>query len=167
MIATGNRNKLTAVLAKLPEDKIFDMTIEEHEGIRGLNANAYYWQLLRQYAAYNKRSDAYEHNDILAHYGVPLMVGNQFVFVIMRDTDDWMEWTKRHVRPTSETHEGDDGEVYRTFLVIKGSHEYTVKQFSRIIDGLIAEIQGSEAPIETMTPYELEQLRGYEANTRR
>ena len=36
-------------------------------------------------------------------------------------------------------------------------------EFSRLVDGLIQEIKGSGAEIETMTPQELERLKGYEA----
>ncbi len=46
---------------------------------------------------------------------------------------------------------------------MRGSRYYDTKQFSRLIDGLIQTIIGSDAPIETMTPAELASLKGYAA----
>ena len=56
-----------------------------------------------------------------------------------------------------------NGKTYRGYVVMKGSHEYDTKEFSRLVDGLIQTIIGSNAPIETMTPAELATLKGYES----
>lgn len=143
--------------------KIYELTIVPHGEKRGLTANAYYWQLVRKYAEYEKRSEQYIHNDVLWHYGITETIMGVTVHVVLPDTDDYMEWSDYHYFPTKQTFVGTDGVTYRTYIVKRDSHKYNTKEFSRLIDGLILMIKTSEAPIETMTPSQLAQLENYEA----
>ena len=162
MNITGLKGKIISELAdKLETGKVYEVEVKDPD--RSLTANAYYWQLLRQYAAYEKHSEPYMHNEILARFGKDMEYGGQILFVVIPDDDKWMENPKIHLRPTSEVREGRDGRLWRTFIQRAGSHTYSKKEFSRLIDGLIEDIKASEAPIQTLTPYELEKLRGYEA----
>lgn len=160
MKLTGTKEKLISDIAlKLESGTVYD--IEVKEATRTLNANRYYWELLHQYAIYGKVSDAYIHNGILARFGEDFTINGQVLYVVKLDDGKWRESMEVHLRPTSETKTGKDGKTYRTFIMRAGSHTYTKKQFSRLIDGLIEDIKGSEADIQTMTPRELETLRGY------
>lgn len=166
MKLSGTKNNLIAELATadLDPEKIYEMEIREPRTRRSLDANAYYWSLLHRYAEWAGRSDVYMHNDILAHYGQPEEMNGEPVFLVMADNDTYLELPYIHLKATSETRMGEkDFKLYRTYRVMRGSHEYDTKQFSRLVDGLIQEIKGSDAPIETMTPAELAVLKGYVA----
>lgn len=130
---------------------------------RSLDANGYYWLLLHRFAEWARVSDTWVHNDILARFGQPEQIEGRPVYLVMVDSPAYKELSYIHLKPTSELKEGNDGKLYRTFVVMRGSHEYDTAEFSRLVDGLIQDIQGSGAPIETMTPAELATLKGYVA----
>lgn len=162
MIITGLKGKIISELSeKLESGNVYRVEVSDPD--RTLDANAYYWALLRQYAAYEGHSDAYMHNELLARFGKDFTINGQILYVTIPDTDEWMENPKVHLRPTSDVREGRDGKLWRTFIMRAGSHTYSKKEFSRLIDGLIEDIKASEAPIETLTRYELEKLKGYKA----
>lgn len=46
--------------------------------------------------------------------------------------------------------------MYRTYMMLRGSHEYDTREMSQLIDGLISECR--EVGIETLTPGELERM---------
>lgn len=160
---TGTPIQLAAAIVRLrlePDTK-YKMTLTECK-TRSLTANAYYWTLVHEYAVWSGRSDIYVHNDILEHYGVPEEIDGEPAYMLLPDTDRYRELSYIHLRPTAETRPHKSGKMYRLYRVIRGSHEYDSRQFSRLVDGLIQEIRGSGADIETMTPAELSRLRGYE-----
>ena len=61
------------------------------------------------------------------------------------------------MKPTSEVKVGSDGSPYRTYILMRGSHQYNSKEMSVLIDGLVSECK--EHNIETLTPEELARLR--------
>ena len=148
--------------AGLDAEKIYICEIKENRRKRSLDANAYYWSLLHQYADWARHSDTYIHNDILSRFGQPQMENGKYLTLTMLETVRWQELPYIHLRPTSKVFMSDtDLRMYRTYIVMRGSHEYDTKEFSRLVDGLIEEIKGSDAPIQTMTPAELAVLKGY------
>ena len=150
-------------MMKLDPAKVYQLEVKEPKKRRSLDANAYYWALLHRYAEWAGRSDVYVHNDILAHYGQPEEMDGEPLYIVMPDNDKYMELSYIHLKATTQTKQGIDMKLYRTYRVMRGSHEYDTAQFSRLVDGLIQEIKGSDAPIETMTPAELAVLKGYVA----
>ena len=163
MRLSGTKEKLIADLVyQLESGKTYEIEVKEPS--RTLTANSYYWALVHQYAVYEKHSDAYIHNGILARFGEDFEIDGQVLYVVKPDDEKWRELMDYHLRPTSQTKTGLDGKTYRTFILRAGSHTYTKKQFSRLIDGLIEDIKGSDAPIQTMTPSQLERLSGYVSN---
>lgn len=150
-------------MADLDPETEYELEVRLPKKKRSLDANSYYWVLLHRYAEWAGRSDVYMHNEILAHYGQPEEIDGKPVYVVMIDTDAYKELEYIHLRATSDVRLGDDLRTYRTYRVMRGSKTYDTKEFSRLVDGLIQEIIGSEAPIETMTPAELAVLKGYAA----
>ena len=161
---TGTKRRLLSVIEddpRLDEEKEYVCEIKEKKKKRSLDANAYYWQLLGKYADWINESKIRLHNLMLEHYGQTMTADGATVYAVLPDSADYLDFTNFHVRPTSQVKEGKDGKLYRTFAVLYGSHLYDSKEMSILIDGLIKEIQGSDAPIETMTPDELQKLKGY------
>ena len=162
----GRRNAIIAAVAtdkRLTEDKEYICEVKEKKRKRSLDANAYYWQLLGKYADWGRESKVVMHNKMIMRYGQPFMVGDFPAPVKLPYGVDWLNFTDYHVRPTSEfISDGETGIVKeQVFILMRGSHTYDSTEMSILIDGLISEIIGSEAPIETMTPAELEKLKGY------
>jgi hypothetical protein len=62
-----------------------------------------------------------------------------------------------HVRPTDEVKQGKDGRMYRTYLLLKGSHELNTKDMSILLDGIISECH--ECGVETATPEEIIRMK--------
>ena len=79
------------------------------------------------------------------------------MYVVIPDTEEASreadEAEKYHIKPTSEVREGKDGLMYRTYIMLKGSHEYNTTEFSRLIEGIIDECK--QVGIETATPEEI------------
>ena len=131
---------------------------------RSLDANAYYWQLLGKLASVQKLSNSYCHNVMLRRYGVLEEMDGKPVYLVIPDTDEAEkkadESETYHIKPTANVREGNDGKMYRTYMLLKGSHEYSTAEMSRLISGLVDECK--QCGIETMTPDELARLmEGY------
>lgn len=179
---TLNKIKYTVgdVLGHLPEKKengdpiVYDVQITEHRDKRSLNANAYYWTLIGKYAEYSHISRSEMHNQILADYGQDFLVDGKPYMVGMRADINYKRLIDMHVRPSNLPNYTLEMQIgvnngrpvlkpveYAKFYVLRGSHTYNTREFSRLLDGLIQDIKGSSAPIETMTPAELARLEGY------
>ena len=152
------------IAAQLEPDREYDVEIKRHRKKRSLTANAYYWSLLTKLADALKESNPYVHNMMLRDYGQMERYDGKIVYVVLPDTADAEEKAARaetyHLKPTSQVKYGNDGQVYRTWMLLRGSSTYNTQEFSRLLDGLIEECKS--VGIETMTPAELARLDGYE-----
>lgn len=141
-------------------EKVYDIEAKEHKSGRSLDANSYYWKLVGEFAKWARKSNAYIHNDMLAHYGLPLEGAEVWLPDAPEAEFRAMEAQAYHLSPTDVCEE-IDGIMKRRWHLMKPSHEMTTDEFSRLIDGIIQTIQGCGAPVETMTPAELAAVRGY------
>lgn len=120
-----------------------DYTITRAKQKRSLDANAMYWSVLTQLAKAVGLSNPAMHNHLLRRYGQVERVSDKLVYVVLPDTEDGEEKALNaetfHLKPTSQVKYGNDGETYRTYLLLKGSHDYTKAEFSRLLDGLLDE----------------------------
>ena len=125
-----------------------------------LDANAYYWALLGKLAAVLKISNNYCHNFLLRRYGVFEEFDGKPVYIVIPDTEEAEkkadESETYHIKPTSNVREGNDGNMYRTYILLKGSHAYDTAEMSRLISGIRDECQQCGVPYET--PDEIAQL---------
>ena len=161
---TGTINQILMQLltAALDPTKVFKCEVREYRAKRSLNANGYYWQLVGQLSKWSGKSEIFIHNDMIEHYGQPELQDGEPIYMMLLDSINYKELPYVHLKWTNNVRYGD-GKAYRAYKVMKGSHEYDTAEFSRLVDGLIQTIIGSEAPIETMTPAELATLKGYTA----
>lgn len=142
------------------KDKDIDIKVTQHREKRSLNANAFYWELIGKLASALKTSRPELHNLMLRRYGVIEKVNGCLVTVEIPDTDEGERIANEsetfHVKPTSQVRVSDQGQPYRTYLMIKGSHEYDTKEMSDLISGLVEECKAQG--IETATPEEIERM---------
>lgn len=158
-ITTGTDPHLT----KLVGENV-DFTVKKHLKRRSLDANGYYWVLVTQLAEAIGTSKNRVHNLLLRRYGQRFLIDDKPVYAVLPDTEEAAKTAEEdesvHLKPTSQVKSGRDGRMYRTYVLMRGSHDYDTREMSVLIDGTVSECK--EAGIETMTPEELRKLTGYE-----
>lgn len=136
------------------------VNIGKHDPKRSLNANSYYWLLLGKLSKALNISSSYCHNLMLRRYGTLEEFDGQVVYWVIPDTEEAArkadEAETYHIKPTAGVREGNDGIMYRTYLLLKGSHDYSREEFRNLVNGLVEEcrIQG----IETKSKEEIDSL---------
>lgn len=128
---------------------------------RSLSANAYYWQLVTKMAEVNKITNSAQHNLLLRDYGQIERFDGQLVQIMLPDTEkaenEALEKPEVHLKPTSGTMVNKKGEVFRSYIMLRGSSTYDSKEMSRLIDGTVMEAK--QMGIETLPPEELERMK--------
>ena len=128
---------------------------------RSRNANNYFYVLVEKLADALRVSKPYIHNLMLRKYGQLERIDGKPVWVVLPETDDVArkvdEDETLHVRPTDQVKEGNDGRMYRTYLLLKGSHDLNTRDFSILLDGIISECH--EVGVDTATPEEITRMK--------
>lgn len=123
----------------------YTVEIKEYRKKRSINQNSLYWSVLTQFARAMRMSNAEAHNRMLRDYGQVKRFGDKIAFVVLPDTDEveqqTLEAETEHLRPTSQVKEGKDGQMYRTYMMLKGSSSYDTAEMTQLIDGLIDECE--------------------------
>ena len=106
------------------------------------------------------------HNMNLRDYGKLMLIDGRPIAVEIPDTEAGEKSVLRqetfHLRPTSEVYERD-GEMYRTYFLLRGSSTYDTAEMSALLDGVIEDC--NSCGIETATPEEIERMKQlYEQN---
>lgn len=138
--------------------------IKRYRRKRSLDANSYYWVLVTKLSGSVGMSNSEVHNMMLRGYGQPEIYEGKGVYLTIPDTDEAREKadtaTDYHVLPTSQVRTGDDGIVYRTYKLLRGSHTYNTAEMSRLIEGIISECKHAGIPdAEIATPDEKRLLK--------
>ena len=130
-----------------------NIKLSEYRKGRSQNANAYYWCLIGKLAKALRISTNYCHNVMLRRYGVLEMVDDTHVYLLFPDTDEAQkkvdEAETYHVKPTSNVRTGNDGKMYRTYMLLKGSHDYNTAEMATLIAGLREECINVGISVET------------------
>ena len=142
-------------------DKVVDISIKEKKHKRSLDANGYYWVLQGKMAEFLHVSKPFMHNLLLRRYGQLEIIEGKAVYIVLPDTEEAQAKIDQeeyiHLRPTSEVKEGRDGIMYRTYMLLRGSHTYNTAEMSKLIDGLVSECEAMGIPTET--PEEIEKMK--------
>lgn len=142
------------------KDTDLDIEIKKHRERRSLNANSYYWVLITKVAKRLRISNNRAHNIMLRRYGALEVIDDQLVYLVLPDVDEAeekaLESETYHIRPTSQVKTGNDGKLYRTYIMLKGSSAYDTAEMSRLINGIVDECK--EMGIETLPPDKLKAL---------
>ena len=117
---------------------------------RSIDANSYYWLLLNRLSTALKISRPHCHNLMLRRYGVLEEFDGKVVYLVLPDTEEASkkadEAEEYHIKPTSSVREGNDGIMYRTYLMLKGSHAYNKSEFKNLVNGLVDECRQMNIP---------------------
>lgn len=143
------------------KDKKLRIKVVQFREKRSLNSNSYYWQLLSQLADKLRVSKPFLHNTLLRRYGQIQLLDGKPMYLSVKDTEAVRkaidEAEDYHLKPTTEVRAGKDGDNWRTYLMLKGSHELDTREMAILIDGIVDEAK--EQGIQTLTPNELERLK--------
>lgn len=131
------------------KDKDIRLEASEWREKRSLEANAYFHTLVGKIASALHTSTTEAKNQLLADYGQINYVNGHIDVTIKRDDFEWLRCDTEHLKPTDRTQILSDGNLWRVFIVIRGSHTYDSKEMSVLIDGTISEAK--ELGIETIT----------------
>lgn len=160
VIVSLNIGKKLPELANI-EGKDLDIKLTQHREKRGLTQNAFYWLLLSKLAAKLNISTARLHNLMLRDVAPPFIIDGRIAMQPIPDTDkaeeEILETETFHLKPTSGIIVGNDKNVYRWYIVLRGSSTFDTKEMTTLLDRLIEECKGNG--IETATPEELARMR--------
>ena len=120
---------------------------------RSLTANAYFHVLVARIAEALGESNTVIKNQLISDYGFPELPGVQ---MILKDKHDWRKLEGVHLHPTAATKVLENGDTYRVFFLMRGSHTYDSKEMARLIDGTVSEAKALD--IETIPDHELKRL---------
>ncbi len=138
---------------KFKECPKINIKLSEYKPGRSLNANAYYWSLIGKLSKALRISTSYCHNIMLRRYGVLETFDEQIMQLFILDTEEAArkadEAETYHIKPTSQVKRGNDGKMYRVYLMLKGSHDYTTAEMAALINGLRDECTQVGIPVET------------------
>ena len=112
--------------------------LKEWKEKRSLNQNDLFHKLLGQLAGALGNSMARQKNIELFRYGQYDTYNGRLITFILRDdlTDLLFESEDYHLKPTDQTKEMN-GDLYRVFLKVKGSHELNTQEMTHLIDGVM------------------------------
>lgn len=155
-----DKSTLQGMYEELKTAEKLSIKIGEESEKRSTDANSYYWLLLNRLAKAIRISKPYCHNLMLRRYGTFDEFDGQTIYWVIPDTDEASkqadEAEKYHIKPTSQVREGKNGLMYRTYILLKGSHDYTKKEFSQLLEGLVDECR--LLGIETKSKEEIDSL---------
>lgn len=164
---TGKANELVLFLMTVDREKVWDLS--EHKEKRSLNSNSYYWALVGKVAQKTRIPSAVIHNQNLRDLGLVWRINDELLPVYIPDTEkaenEVLNATNYHMKPTSQVKEGKDGQMYRCYVMLRGSSTFNTEEMSALLDLMIQEAKAQE--IETMTPNELEHMRELERNAQK
>lgn len=149
---------------ELKDCKNLSLEIKKYRRKRSLDANAYYWVLIGKLAKVLHLSNPELHNMMLCKYGQPELFDGKTVYTTIPDTESSEKKVANamdyHLKPTSQVREGNDGVMYRTYKLLRGSSTYNSEEMARLINGLIGCCKDAGIPdAEIATPDEKRLLK--------
>lgn len=170
MKITKTTSEMIMFLASQDRDIKWDLT--EHKERRSRSQNSYYWELAGKVAAKTARFGAginEIHNRNLRELGLYEYINDELVCVYIPDTDAAekaaISAESYHIKPTSRTRLGKDGQVFRCYVMLRGSHTFNTAEMSALVDLMVQDAKA--VGVETMTPQELEHIRQLEREAER
>ena len=130
-------------------------TITKKADPRGLRANSYAWALIEQLAARLKTDKESVYEEMIRRYGVGESyideAGNECKVLFSLREGVPPALVARHYAETGVGYV--EGKKFIHYRAIKGTSEYSTKEMSVFLDGIISECQ--EVGIETDTPEQI------------
>jgi len=136
-----------------------DIEIKKHRDKRSLSANAYFHVLVDKLRQVLKISFAECKNNLITSYGQIDYIGDEQVIIKTNIPPEVMRTNESLHCLCVKASKEENTEVY-FYRVYRGSHTYNSAEMAKLIDGTIEECKLQD--IETLSPFELARLEGYE-----
>lgn len=163
-VITGKALDIITHLMDADKETLWDLSLHKDKRKRTLNSNKYYWTLVEELAVKTHVPKMKIHNLYLRQVGLTEKFADKPVYFLIPDTDVAEEQvllsSTYHLAPRRETKLGADGIMYRWYVLLKGSRDMTVDQFSMLVDLVVQDAK--EQGIEVLTPDELAHMRELE-----
>lgn len=152
---------ILTLITSAPPDEVaalkgeaLDLELKKHREKRSLDANAYAWKLIEEIARALESSKDEVYEELLQKYGKFLLNedGIPVTLTVSKSVD--MNRVEGHYKLYKESPDGR----FKAYFIIRGSSDYNTKEMSDFIKGVVSDAQ--ELNIETLTPHELELLKG-------
>ena len=153
---TGKAAEIIRWLTMQKPDTVFE--IKPHKKKRSLDANGYYWKLVTEIADTLRLAKPEVHNWMLRRYGQAEGVDGRLVTVYIPDTEKAERQAllaeDYHIKPTAYVEAGTKGQLFRQYILLRGSRTYDSREMAILIEGTRREAE--QLGIQTLTPAELE-----------
>jgi len=153
------QNELMNILPEL-KDKPYICEIKPYRKRRSLDANAYFHVLVDKISKATNRSSEDIKTQLVFDYGTIARDerGLKAGFKALKDIP--MTQFFKYAKPIGECIE--NGKTFVKYLIYKETHTLDSAEMATLIDGTIEEAK--QLGIETLTPIELENLKGYKGD---
>lgn len=150
----GTASQIITYLLPLVKEDGKRYEVKEHREKRSLSQNAYFHVLVAQIAKVVGSSNTEVKNALIAEYGV---YDADMGHVIVKDSVPYQKLEHLHLKPSTKTQVMANGELYRVYYVMRGTHTYNTAEMTRILDAAVEEAK--QLGIETLPPEELMRMK--------
>ncbi len=158
LLTIATRESCQSLWERLGEKEI-TFSIKRRVTPRSLNANNYAWALIEKLAVVLKADKEEVYERLLRRYGASETytddLGNEVVVMFSLREDVPPRRVARHYAEVGEGFVGDRRFIH--YRAIKGTSEYSTKEMSDFLDGVISECQ--EVGIDTDTPEQISRYK--------
>lgn len=146
MTFSGTKTEIQQFLYKLDKNTIYDLKIDKHKEKRSLDANNYAWHLITEIANALRISKEEVYLQMLKDYG-------QRDYTSMLINVDISKYYKYYEEVGTFK---QNNNVFKSYLLFKGTSQYDSREMSIFIDGLVQEAR--QLGIETLEDLEIKNL---------
>lgn len=150
------QNELMTILPEL-KNKPYICEIKPYRKRRSLDANAYFHVLVDKIAKALGRSESEVKRQLVFDYGAIAKTKDGLNVKWSAREDIPVEEFVKYPKPIGQ--EIRKGKTFVQYLIYKETHTLDSTEMARLIDGTIDEAK--QLGIETLTPVEIENLKGY------
>lgn len=139
-------DKILPLIFRLDKDCLYDVKISKHKEKRSLNANSYLWKLVTEIGNILNKSKEEVYLQMLIDYGQSEMVS------ILSEIEVKGYFKYYKLAGSSML----NGKIFNHYKIYKGSSEYSTKEMSILLNGVVQEARN--LGIKTKEDYEIEKL---------
>ena len=139
---TGTAMQIIAWLSMQEEGKEFECDFAKEK--KSLNQNSFYRKVIGLIAQKLRKPPCYIHNLMLRRTEIYADANGQAIWIPLKDNDEtemWVEYNELyHYKPTLQYEDKPNGR-FRWYRVLKGTHEMSKEEMSRLIDVALDEME--------------------------
>ena len=154
-ISKDQRNVIEPLNEFLTDDKPKICKMDHYKKKRSLNANNYAWQLISEIAKVLRTSNEEVYEEMLRRYGTNATDEDGKLITMSIPAGANISGFGIHCAYIGKGMAG--GKEFDHYRLIKGSSQYSTKEMSILIDGVVSEAEG--LGVITMTPGEIQRLK--------